>query len=262
MTYFSVKDHGQLTFTGDHTAAGDNELQLVYDKFFELHKSLHRRLRDNNLDLHPHWNHSSIISNRSASCSAQTDTLTLAYFRSKEQAQLVERLMGRDGMGWNCDVEIYRHPIIEVRLTPNHVAVELVVTPYAWWDQQNFIGKMAIPRHRDQFRSILQRIPGDFRIGFWDGTDLSDMHLLTNQLVRGNYLYDWMSTFCDGQDWLRMGMWYEPNDPALDAGRITSELVHRIGALYSVYSFLLWTSNNDFHSFYQKSSSRSAGAVM
>jgi hypothetical protein len=51
-------------------------------------------------------------------------------------------------------------------------------------------------------------------------------------------------------------MWYTPGDPALDASRIVPEIAQRIGALYSLYNFLLWTSNNDFHSFYQKGTAR------
>jgi hypothetical protein len=257
--YFSKRDHELLAFDGEHTTSGDNDLQSVYDKFFELHNSLYRRFRDHNYDLHPHWNHAALISSRSAACTGETTALALPYFRSKEQATLVERLMGRDGLDWQTDVEIYRHPVIELRLTPKHFAVELVLSPYAWWDQQNFIGKLAIARHRDTLRGIFQRMGGDFRFGFWDGIDLDDMHLTTQQLVRGNYLNDWMSTFCDGQDWLRLGTWYDVEDAALEPGRILSEVTQRIGALQSVYSFLLWTSNNDFHSFYRKINVRGTG---
>jgi hypothetical protein len=100
---------------------------------------------------------------------------------------------------------------------------------------------------------------GDYCFGFWDGTQLSDMHLTTRQLVRGTYLNEWLSTFADGQDYLRIGAWYPLEDAALETNHILSELVHRVGALYSVYNFMLWTSNNDFHSFYNKISPRTAG---
>lgn len=248
MSYFSLNDHQALTY---NTANAD--MQLVYDKFQVLHKTLHRRLHDHNYDLHPHWQPSTLISNRSATCLGCSDAMTLPYFRSREQAQRVERLMGRDHQEWHTDVEIYRHPVIELRLTPKHFAVELVLGPNAWWDQQNFVGKLGIQRHRDTFRGILQRMDGDFHFGFWDGPELSDMHLTTRQLARSSYLHEWMSTFADGQDWLRLGMWYQPEEPMLATERIASELSQRIGMLYNVYNFLLWTSNNDFHSFYQRS---------
>jgi hypothetical protein len=143
MAYFSPADHQSLMLTAERGTNRDNALQLVYDKFFELHKSLHRRLRDHNYDLHPHWERASTLSNHSATFSGKTDVLALPYFRSREQAQLVERLMGRDNLDYQSTIEIYRHPIIELRLTPDCFAVELVLSPSAWWDQQNFVGKLA-----------------------------------------------------------------------------------------------------------------------
>jgi hypothetical protein len=179
--------------------------------------------------------------------------LTLPYLRSKEQGILVERLMGRD----NSDVsgDIYRHPVNELRITPENFAIELIMSPLSWWDQRNLIGKLAVARHRENMRGVLQRIDGDYRFGFWDGTHLSDMHLTSRQLLRGNILDEWMSTFSDGQDWLRVGVWYEPDDPALNDDRILSEVVGRVVALEKLYTFMLWTSNNNFQSFYRKTGS-------
>jgi len=183
---------------------------------------------------------------------------TVTYHRPFEEAQNVEYLLGCDMP--LSELNLRRHPVIELRLTPNHFSVELVVSPEAWLDQQNLIGKLGIQRHREAFRSTLQRMDGDFRLGFWSGCELSDMHLTTRQLSRGNNLQEWMSTFCDGQDWLRVGVWYTPEAPQLDTSRILRELTDRIGALYRVYTFLTWTSNNDFLSFYGKQVHRPAYA--
>jgi hypothetical protein len=246
MTYFTLADHQTLT------SKNDAALQTVYDKFSELHNVLYRRLRDLNYDIHPHLQQSSVISSQSATCLNESNCLTLSYMRSQEQVQLVERLMGRDGINWHERGDVYRHPVIELRLTPEHFAVELVMSPYAWWDQQNFVGKLYVPRHRDAFRSILQRMEGEFRFGFWDGADLHDMHLTTQQLLRSKHLIDWTSTFADGQDWLRIGVWYDVEDPALAAGGIVNEIVTHMAGLYNLYTFTLWTSNNDFHPFYHR----------
>jgi hypothetical protein len=231
-----------------------SNLQGLHDKFAELHTSLRRRMRDHNWDLHAHWEKSQMISSRSAACSHWINGVTLPYFRSQEQARLVERLMGRDGVGFNASVDTHRHPVIELRLTPEHFAIELIVSPSSWWDQRNLIGKLSVARHRDTLRELLRRMDGDYRFGFWDGIHLSDMHLTNRQLLRGTILDEWMSTFADGQDWLRVGVWYEPDDPALEAPQIISEIVQRVGALYGVYNFLLWTSNNNFQTFYKGSS--------
>src|SRR5215217_6381518 len=89
--YFSRHDHETLA----SLPARDN--QEVYDKFGELHRTLYRRMRDHNYDLHPHWNKALQVSNRSACCSGEIIGLSLPYLRSREQGVLVERLMGRDG---------------------------------------------------------------------------------------------------------------------------------------------------------------------
>ena len=164
---------------------------------------------------------------------------------------LVERLMGRDGSDMSANVDIYRHPVIELRITPENFAIELIMSPLAWWDQRNLIGKLSVDRHHETLRGFLQHIDGDYRFGFWDGTELSDMHLTSRQLLRGNILNEWMSTFADGQDWLRVGVWYEPEDPALSTENILNETVQRVVALYKLYNFMLWTSNNNFQSFYR-----------
>ena len=260
--YFTQQDHASLALQSANTANGDNNRQLVYDKFVELHRALHVRLRDHNYDLHPKSMSAPVLVDGSVTGRCCGETLVLPYLRSREHVLAVERMMGRDRQTIKTDVEMSRHPVIELRLTPEHFSIELVVSPEAWLDQQNLVGKLGIQRHREAFRSLLQRTEGDFRVGFWGGNELSDMHLTTRQLSRGNNLQEWMSTFADGQDWLRMGVWYAPETPALDTHHILRELLDRMGALYRVYNFLLWTSNNDFLSFYGKGYHRQASVRM
>lgn len=256
--YFSASEHAALAdFTGQsmNQSATEN-IQIMRDKLHELHLSLHRRMRDQNWDLHPHWEKQLLIAPRSAAVNTVATAtsmrgLTLSYLRSKEHATLVERLTGREGAGSHLTLDSNRHPVIEIRLTPEHLAVELVLSPSAWWDQRNLIGKVSVARHRETLRGLLQRMNGDFFFGFWEGEALSEQHLTNRQLLRGNILDEWMSTFADGQDWLRVGAWYTPEDEHLTTDRIVSELVTRIGALYNLYIFTLWTSNNNFQTFYR-----------
>jgi hypothetical protein len=242
--YFSHEDFSVLSATTP-------DMQGVYDKFVELHKALHRRMRDHNWDLHPNLDKNGMLVGRSAASSTNFVGLSLPYLRSREQAQLVERLMGRDGVDTPAHVDVNRHPVVELRLTPEHFTAELVLAPSAWWDQRNLIGKLSVARHRETFRNLLQRMDGDYRFGFWDGIHLSDIHLTNRQLLRGSVLEEWMSTFSDGQDWLRVGVWYEPEHPSLSTSTVLSEITQRFAALYGLYNFMLWTSNNNFHSFYK-----------
>jgi hypothetical protein len=249
MTYFSYTDHIAPSYSKEQEP-GTGEQTI--SKFYNLHKALYDRIRNRHLDLYPHWQKSKIISNTSATSPAASDTLSLHYFRSLEQAQMVEKLMGIDSSPTQTEVYPYRHPVIELRLAPDHFAIELVLSPYALWDQQNLIGKLELERHRMTLRSLLRNMDTDYAFGFWEGTGFSDMHLTTWQLTHGKVMDEWMQTFADGQDWLRFGVWYEPEHTALDEDTIVTEAFARVSELYNLYDFMLWTSNNNFHSFYEK----------
>ncbi len=245
--YFTSEDLIALNTMPNH------DVQGVADKFYELHRLFFRRMRDHNWDLHPHWDKSSMITLLSAASSTEIKGLALPYLRSKEQRQLVERLMGREGHGTATSSDIHRHPVIELRVTPTHFAIELILSPFSWWDQRNLLGKLAVDRHRQTLRTLFGEMDGDFRFGFWEGTELSDMHLTSRQVLRGNVLDEWMGTFSDGQDWLRVGVWYEPDHAALKTDAILGEVVKRFAWLHRLYTFMLWTSNNNFQSFYRGS---------
>lgn len=247
MTYFTTADHEALA----------HNFENAHDKFMGLHQALRDQIRMRDWDLHPHWKKSRIISN--ASCTTNNDPdniLVLSYFRSFEQAKLVENLMGIDQTTSQREVHPYRHPVIELRLAPDHFAIELILSPYAWWDQQNFIGKFDLERQRQTLRDMLAEMGDEYRFGFWGGTEMNDMHLTSWQLLQGRILDEWMATFADGQDWMRFGMWYEPECDRLDDDTIVQETIARIGELYNFYDFLLWTSNNNYHDFYHKRNKR------
>lgn len=244
MTFFMQEDHTSLQpGTGSHAAQ---------HKLMQLHRALYERMRISGWDLHPHPVKQQIVRARSATTRSHSPALTLTYLRSADQAQLVEHLMGIDQGRDSQAIDTERHPVIELRLTPNAFTVELVLAPVAWWDQQNLIGKLELERHASAFQRILHSAGADFRFGFWEGTELSEMHLNTWQLTQPGIFAEWMDTFADGQDWFRFGTWYAPEDPALAAEHIVGTLYDRVSTLYTIYDFLLWTGNNNFHSFYEK----------
>jgi hypothetical protein len=253
--YFSSDD---LISLGSANRAN---VQGAYDKFLELHRTLHRRFRDHSWDLYPVGSKSDAISSHSTAAGSDINGLVMSYSRSREQAVLVERMMGREELGWSMQVDMFRHPVIEMRLTPTHFALELIVSAASWFDQQNLIGKLAVPRHRQALRTVIQGLPAETCIGFWKGVELDEMHVTASMLSRGTHVDEWVGTFLDGHDYLRVGMWYEPQSPSLDASTIASELTRRMDALYRMYTFLLWTSNNDFRNFYQKNSGYSSRDV-
>jgi hypothetical protein len=243
-SYFSQQDHDQLN------AQPVTEALPSYTKCLDLHRTLVRRVRELGWDLHPLWERPQVLCGSSVAGDGAATAVSMPFLRSREQAATVERMMGRDGVSAPASVDWRRHPVLEVRLMPEHLAVELVLPPSAWWDQRNLIGKLSIPRHRDTLRSLITRIDGEFRFGFWHGASLSDTSLPHRQILRANALLDLLGTFGDGQDWLRMGVWYAPEDARLGESTAATEIVTAMAALYPLYAFLLWTSNNNFQSFH------------
>lgn len=229
-----------------------SERSVDQGKLLSLHEGLQPRVRNHNLDLHPREQKSALVCGESAACLGAEGALTLTYLRSREQAVAVERLMGKDRVSISGDVEMHRHPVIELRFTPDAFAIELILSPYAWWDQQNLVGKLELAQHRAQFRQLLSLLDSDYRFGFWSGIHLGDMQLSVGQLLQGRVLDEWINTFADGQDWLRVGKWFDVQDPVLDTHHLTAAAFDVVKALHGLYEFILWTSNNNFHPFYEK----------
>lgn len=237
-----VLSHDQLT------THNPDDIQLQLDTLYQVHQALYPRIRSSRWALHAHPNKSARVSERSATNLYENPIATAAYYRSSDQAKLVERLMGMDD---SRGTETYRHPVIEVRLSDDHLAVELVVSPMAWWDQQNLIGKLALEPCRYEFLALLRNLDDEMRFGFWRGAHLSDMNVMAWHLLRGSIFDEWVSTFLDGRDYWRVGMWYGLDDN-WDTRRVVDETHRQISALYSLYEFIAWSGDNNYRTFYQK----------
>src|SRR5262245_21110965 len=127
-----------VTFMGNDekslTGASSPDTHLMYKRLETLYTAIQPRIRNHSLDLHPRWQKPLIISQESAAAIGGKDSLVLTYFRSREQAEMVEKLMGKDDVSVSGNVETYRHPVIELRHTPDYFTIELILSPYAWWD--------------------------------------------------------------------------------------------------------------------------------
>lgn len=230
------------------------DIDSAQEDMAALHAFLNDRIRMYDLDLHPQQSPCRCIINRTAAGTQYSDVVTIAYMRSEDQSQLVEKLMGIEPEGETRSRALVRHPVIEVRLSADALAIELIVSPDAWWDQKNLIGKMELRRQRDYLRRMLRSMDEQYRFGFWEGTHLSDMHLSTWQLLQGNVLTEWLGTFADEQDWLRLGVWYDSASLDLRNPDVAHLVWQHVTELYQVYEFLLWTSNNNYHDFYERGS--------
>ena len=234
------------------------DVKISLQKLEDLHQKIYPQLVNNTIELYPFVTKKDhIVTFSSASTSTTRGMMAVQYMRPKTQAIRVERLMGRDDTSSSNGIEARRHPIIEVRVTPPYLTVELILSPYAWWDQQNFVGKLTIKRHKQAFYQLLKKLDGDYRIGYWRGIQLNEMHIKVSQLYRQSIWDEWLDTFDPGKDWFRIGIWYEPEAEAISEANIHSELVKQIKGLYAIYNEILWSSDNNYREFYRSTSSSS-----
>lgn len=213
-------------------------------RFGELHTALYTKFRKHNVALH------AVNAGMSALSLTPEQALIFAYVRLYGEAQSVERQIGLQ----NPEIDLRRHPLIELRLTENHLTLEFVLTPLAWWDQRNLIGKIAMRHHRDELCRLLMSMPSEMIVGHWQGTHLDENHITLRHLRAPRVMEAWLQTFTDSQDVIRIGRWHGAD--ALN-GDVLPDLFDAARSLYAIYRFLAWTSRNDFQSFYdqiQKSS--------
>jgi hypothetical protein len=187
----------------------------------------------------------------SVSIGGDGGALCVAYMRQRGQAVTVERLMGREEVASVHTIDTRRHPVIEIRLGSDGLALELIMSPDAWLDQQNLVGKLRVGRHRQEFYTLLKDLSSAYCMGFWHGTHLSDMHLTAYQFQHPRIMDEWMSTFQPGADWWRIGVWFAYEDEMLDEQQIVWTLLKEIKLLYALYENLAWTSDNNFREFFK-----------
>ena len=173
---------------------------------------------------------------------------TVTYHRPFEEAQNVEYLLGCDMP--LSELNLRRHPVIELRAYNDGIVMEFVLPPDAWWDQENFIGKLTVNRHRTAFRLLIQKLSSDFRIGFWSGVKLDDLVLNPLQASHPAVFEQWVSTFCCGQNWFRVGVWYDTVEAVTP--ELVNDLFEKAQLLNSVYEFVSWKGSNDYRAFAQR----------
>lgn len=245
-----------MYFTDDMIQAlkedDESVLPAVKQRFLNLHKALYEQMRLNNIQLHVITT-DAVVQASSVSERHAEQVLSIAYLRSKTQAVNVERLMGREEIANASNIEARRHLVLELRLSPEHFVLELLMSPDAWWDQQNLIGKLSIARHKQDFYSELQNIESEYRLGFWKGVHLSEMHLRTVHFQHFRIIDEWMSTFQANADWFRLGIWYDLDAEELAEDQIVEELMQQLRVLYPLYASICWSSDNNFREFYANS---------
>lgn len=254
MTYFSREDHTAVLAFAMGSAHGSHNVERLHRRMSDIHRKLQARFKTHGISLSTCQNIPGGVSQHSAASPFDDEeVMTITYMRPHGDATTVERMMGREGVNLDAEIEPRRHPVIELRISPEYFAIELIIGPDAWHDQRNFSGKMTVAEHQQGFFRLLANMDPDYVVGFWSGIYPDDqMYLTTSQLPPLRIFNEFMSTFAAGRDYLRIGRWYEAGDDALDEDGIVNEVFSRVRDLYTLYDFALWSSNNNFQTFYQR----------
>lgn len=251
MTYFKRSDHMALLSADlDSGSLDSGSIQGIYRRLLALHRATETRLHNHGIDLHPAYR--GVVSGGTVASDHAETGMCITYMRPAASARIVEGIMGRDGLAAPRDIDPRRHPVIEIRLTPHAVTVELLVSPHAWHDQQNFVGKLSVEEHRASLYAMFRAFTADYVLGFWGGLNVDDMHISTGHLPPLRVFSEWMGTLSASRDYFRLGVWYDIEDERLQEDRIHGELYQRMRELNELYDFLAWTSNNDFIQFYKR----------
>ncbi len=246
--FFSQEN--RATFTADKVTSSrfDKERQKVRDKFLALHNVLYLEIKRQGWELYPHWHKPSIVSTWYIGRVEQIWFMKLRYLRSRAQVKAIEEMMGVPKLLDYSETQYTKHPMIDIRIDSEYLAIELLLTNQAWWDAQNF--KRKIECHntkRREFVEILQSLGHDYIFGGWPDTSKPKLITTAADLANEERLLEWLSDFDPGHNWLRLGIWYtDYADFRLRTGRIVEETRYRFRQLYPVYQFLLWTSDNDY----------------
>jgi len=254
MTYFSREDHTAVLAYAMGSAHGSHNVERLHRRMSDIHRKLQARFKTHGISLATCHSIAGGVSQYSAASPFDNEeVMTITYMRPHSEATVVERMMGRENVNLDAEIEPRRHPVIELRISPEYFAIELIIGPDAWHDQRNVSGKLTVPEHQHNFFRMLAAMDPDYVVGFWSGIYPDDqMYLTTSQLPPMHIFNEFMATFAAGRDYLRIGHWYEAGDEALAEDTIINEVFNRVRDLYMLYEFALWSSNNNFLSFYQR----------
>jgi hypothetical protein len=246
--YFGPADYA--TFAADKVGNSrcDKERQKIRDKFLELHEVLYPQLQRQRWDLHPHWHKPNIVSTWYIGRIEQIWFMKLRYLRSRAQVQAVEQMMAIPKPLDYSETQYTKHPMLDIRIDSEYLAIELLLTDQAWWDAQNFKHKVeGHDEERRQFIQILQSLGHDYIFGGWPDSSKPQLITTAADLADEKRFMKWLTSFKPGWNWLRLGIWYnDHSDFRLTTARIVEEILYRFKQLYPVYQFLLWTPENNY----------------
>lgn len=228
----------------------DGERERIHDKLAILHKQIYPEIRRRKWDLHPHWMTQWLISaSRISPATQRIDFMTLRYSKAETTIKLMKKEFIEDFGSF------YANAMVDARIDREGFAIELFVSDKAWVDGQNLKARLSDgAEQRGELRSMLAELGGEYTLRLsqfvrseeerWGYRQV--VSAKASRLVNVGMLNSTMEKYTPGRHDLRLGIYYEPDDPRLGGRSIVDEILKRFEQLYPVYAFLSWSLKNNY----------------
>ena len=248
LAYFSAAEYS--VFDERHRSSPlHNELRTgIKNKLLRLHEIIYPEMQHRLWKIYPHWHKGWIVSGWYISPHmASIPFMRLRYAKSKALMHRMEKLF-LDDFG-----HFHAHVMLAVTIDKDAIGIELLIPSAAWVDGQNLRGKLVgapdAYEFRRQFGEIVSSLGFRAQVQIEEHTSEGYGQIWTKRarafrspapLATASALYE------PGKHDLRIGTWYRPDDPQLNATTISREVLARFEQLYPLYQLIAWSPTNDY----------------
>ena len=226
----------------------DERRTAVRNRLLELHEGIYPDMVRRRWKVYPHWHKGWIISawyiSPRMSC---IPFMRLRYAKSRAVMRRMEKLF-LDDFG-----RFHAHAMLAVTIDESSLGIEMCIPAAAWVDGQNLRGKLVGAPDAFDFRSRFGEMVASLgyraRVQIEERTEEGHGRVWAKRakafhspaaLATATAIYE------PGKHELRIGTWYQPDDPLLSAASIRREVLARFEELYPLYEMIVWGPTNDY----------------
>jgi len=221
---------------------------VIKNKLLRLHEIIYPEMQRRRWKIYPHWHKGWVVSAWYISPHmACIPFMRLRYAKSKALMRRMEKLF-LDDFG-----HFHAHVMLAVTIDQDAIGIELSIPSAAWVDGQNLRGKLVgapnAYEFRRQFGEIVSSLGFRAQVQIEEHTSEGHGRIWTKRarafrspapLATASALYE------PGKHVLRIGTWYRPDDPQLNAMTISQEVLAHFEQLYPLYELIAWAPTNDY----------------
>jgi transcription antitermination factor NusG len=170
--------------------------------------------------------------------------LTLFFFRNEKERRALGGILDRTKSIADIvqdPAAHHRHIIMGVRVGYSGVEAGLWLHRDAWVDWKNAVQRCGEHWERNKLSEVIEDLPESIRYGRGQGLSAD---AVPSKEVKPEEI---LGGFGNAEPWTVFGERFGRDDPVLGSGELSGKLVGLFAALVSLYSFIGWRRDNDFH---------------